>query len=192
LLSRRHGTALATLRLVQPVERRRASGFCVVALEQARARVLAMPVSASRPGVLEQIEEASHVEALQPKEQRFFKHFAGEPRRRLRRVYVRRFVEHVLADASRTWRCFDASTIIVAADEWMLGLMRPVLQRYLRGDGRHIAIEHHAEMTGLSASAVHRVLADAGLLPPPPNGGTRQGEDPRLGGEEPASGPGLH
>ena len=161
----------------------RGRNICVLVADGARARVLVLDVDRTGPppeiSVLVEVAELTNP-ALRARDtettsdtrqsRRGGAHTPLRPtndhRDHRRRDIERHFAALVAAEAAGVWRGYPSCELIVVAPPVMLGLLRPAIERHIRAKD---AIELHeiaSDLTKLSPSMLHDLLAEQDLLPP--------------------------
>jgi protein required for attachment to host cells len=162
----------------------RARNFCVIVADSVRARVLLLDDArvAAGPATSELVEVAEmtnptlrahdvdvvadtgtghrgRTQAPLP--------LNGPPDHRdhRRRDHERRFAARIADEAAGKWRRYAACELVVVASPVMLGLLRPAIDRLIRAKDQIAVRELAGDLTNLTGSRIHDLLAADKLLP---------------------------
>ena len=161
----------------------RAANTCVLVADAARARVFVLDAAreAGGPAITELVElaeiknpmlRARDVELLSDSRPGLRRegpqgprHAVSDHRENHRRDLERLFAARIAEEAAGVWRRYPSCELIVAASPRMLGFLRPAIERQIRAKDRLEVHELTRDLTKLSPSMLHDLLAEAGLLP---------------------------
>jgi protein required for attachment to host cells len=159
------------------------AGYCVIAADAGRARILTLEVGTSSDEAAAHLVEVADLSnpARRTRDSDLFsdtrpglrregahgpRHAVDDGRDRQRAESDKKFAELVAEQAEAAWSHFAACHIVVVAPPKMLGILRPVLARQQRGATQCDVDELDRDLSRLAPSALHDALAEATLLPP--------------------------